>query len=72
MNGGRYSALQQAKDALIGSVGGTLIRKAGQWKVRGLVEWLHRVHDIDVREPVLPLLSDRTEPYDVNVMLDAN
>jgi hypothetical protein len=38
-------------------------------KVRGLVQWLLRVHDVDVRERVLPLLSDRTEPYDVNVML---
>lgn len=29
VNGGRYSSLQQAKDALIGSVGGTLLRQVG-------------------------------------------
>jgi hypothetical protein len=38
VNGGRYSALQQAKDALIGSVGGTLIRKAGPWKAGSLIK----------------------------------
>jgi hypothetical protein len=38
-------------------------------KVRGLVEWLHRNHGVDLRSRVLPLLSDRTEPYDLNIML---
>ena len=38
-------------------------------KVRGLVEWLGRTHGVDVRERVLPLLGDDTEPYDLNVML---
>lgn len=39
-------------------------------KVRGLVGWLRRVHGVDVSGRVLPLLGDRTEPYDVSVMLD--
>jgi hypothetical protein len=38
-------------------------------KVRGLIEWLHRNHGVDLRARVLPLLSDRTGPYDLNVML---
>jgi len=38
-------------------------------KVRGLVGWLRRTHGIDISERVLPLLGDRTEPYDVSVML---
>jgi hypothetical protein len=38
-------------------------------KVRGLVEWLHRKHGVDVSARVLPLLSDDTEPYDLNLML---
>jgi hypothetical protein len=38
-------------------------------KVRGFVEWLRRMRGVDVGERVLPLLSDRTEPYDVNIML---
>ena len=38
-------------------------------KVRGLVEWLHRNHGVDLRARVLPHLRDHTEPYDVNVML---
>jgi hypothetical protein len=40
-------------------------------KVRGLVEWLRRVHGIDVGERGLPLLADRTEPYDPKVMLES-
>jgi hypothetical protein len=38
-------------------------------KVQGLVGWLRRIHGIDISERVLPLLGDRTEPYDVSVML---
>lgn len=38
-------------------------------KVRGFVEWLRHMRGVDVRERVLPLLSDRTEPYDVSIML---
>ena len=38
-------------------------------KVRGFVEWLRRVQGVDVGDRVLPLLSDYTEPYDVNAML---
>lgn len=40
-------------------------------KLRGLVRWLHRTHGVDVSDRLLPLLTDRTEPYDVNKMLDA-
>jgi len=38
-------------------------------KIRGLVQWLRRTHGIDVSEQVLPLLTDRTEPYDAQRML---
>lgn len=41
-------------------------------KVRGFVEWLRRTQGVDVGEHVLPLLDDRTEPYDVRVMLGAD
>ena len=41
-------------------------------KVRGFVEWLRRTHGVEVGEHVLPLLDDRTEPYDVRVMLEAD
>ncbi len=32
VNGGRYSLLQQAKDALIGSVGGTLLKSVWHYE----------------------------------------
>lgn len=38
-------------------------------KVRGFVQWLHRVHGIDLGDRLLAGLSDETEPYDVDVML---
>jgi len=38
-------------------------------KVRGFVQWLRRTHGIDVSERLLPMLTDRTDPYDVEVML---
>lgn len=38
-------------------------------KVWGFVQWLHRTHGIDVSAHVLPTLTDRTDPYDVQVML---
>jgi len=38
-------------------------------KVRGFVQWLRREHGIDIGDRLLPLLSDRTEPYDVRAML---
>ncbi len=40
-------------------------------KIRGFVEWLRRTSgSTNVAKHLLPLLEDRTEPYDVNVMLD--
>jgi hypothetical protein len=38
-------------------------------KVRGLVDWMRRAHGVDVGGRLLPLLSDRTDPYDVQTML---
>lgn len=38
-------------------------------KVRGFVDWLRRARGVDLGPKLLPLLPDRTEPYDVNVML---
>jgi hypothetical protein len=37
VNGGRYSALQQAKDALISTVGGILIRTIGNYRSGGRI-----------------------------------
>jgi hypothetical protein len=39
-------------------------------KVRGFVQWLRRTHGVNLGEHLLPTLEDRTEPFDVNVMLD--
>ena len=41
-------------------------------KVRGFIGWPRRVHSIDLSGRVLPLLSNRTEPYDVQVMLGSD
>lgn len=38
-------------------------------KVCGFVRWLRRTRGVDVRERLMPLLTDQTEPYDVGVML---
>ena len=38
-------------------------------KVRGFADWLHRVHGVELSERLFPLLSDRTEPYDLDIML---
>jgi hypothetical protein len=38
-------------------------------KVRGFVGWLSRAKGVDLGARLLPLLSDRTEPYAVNAML---
>ena len=38
-------------------------------KVRGFVDWLRRTHAVDLGPRLLPLLPNRTEPYDVSVML---
>lgn len=41
-------------------------------EVRGFVEWLHREHGVDVAARLLPGLSLRTEPYDVQAMLGSS
>jgi hypothetical protein len=41
-------------------------------KVRGFVQWLRRTRGVDLGDSLLPLLSDRTDPYDVHVMLGAD
>ena len=38
-------------------------------RVRGLLQWLRREHGVSLEERVLPLLSDRTGLYDVQMML---
>jgi hypothetical protein len=38
-------------------------------KVRGLVAWLFRTQGVDVSGRLLPLLPDRTDPYNVDAML---
>ena len=40
-------------------------------KVRRFVQWMRRVCGIDLGDRLLAGLRDETEPYDVNVMLDA-
>jgi hypothetical protein len=40
-------------------------------KVRRFVQWMRRVHGLDLGDRLLAGLADRTEPYDVKVMLDA-
>jgi hypothetical protein len=41
-------------------------------KVRGFADWLRRVHGVEVGERLFPLLSDRTEPYDLDIMLGSH
>ena len=38
-------------------------------KVRGFFQWLRRTYGVQVGDNLLPLLTDRTEPYDVEAML---
>jgi hypothetical protein len=40
-------------------------------KVRRFVQWMRRVHGVDLGDRLLAGLDDETEPYDVRVMLDA-
>jgi hypothetical protein len=41
-------------------------------KVRRFVQWMRRVHGVDLGDRLLAGLDDETEPYDVRVMLDAD
>jgi len=38
-------------------------------KVRAFVDWTRRTHGVDLGARLLPLLSDRTDPYDLKTML---
>jgi hypothetical protein len=39
-------------------------------KARGFVQWMRRTHGVDLTEQVRRHLTDRTDPYDVSIMLD--
>lgn len=69
--------LPRSMPDLISAIAEDSIDGEGLWaylghpvKVRGFAEWLRRTRGVNVAEQLLPQLEDRTDPYDVALMLD--